>query len=150
MASELGITNGHAARRKYPRCKQKFEGIRPVRRNPNSKRASRNKRAKEKDTPVIKSKQSPALADQMEACSPSVASFDTSQESLQPMLETVVKSKPREDRLSPSSSPEIPVATLATSQTNQVQRHGGIYYNTSSYRHTLESLDNTFQLQNQF
>jgi hypothetical protein len=47
VASELGITNGHAARMKYTRVKQKFEGIKPIRRNPNSKRASRNKRAKD-------------------------------------------------------------------------------------------------------
>jgi hypothetical protein len=160
VARELVITNGHAARMRYTRVKQKMEGSKPVPRKPTPKRASRIKRAK-KDTPVIKSKESPGLVDQMQASSPPVASFDAGQESLLPTSETVINSKPREDRLSPSPLPEIPVAIPAggygcpemqlqtMTPPNQVQQHGGIHQSTPSHGHMQEFSDDTIQPQNQ-
>jgi hypothetical protein len=92
-----------------------MEGNAPVRRtrNPNSKRASKNKRPKDEDskTPqTVKSEEPLGMVDQMQASSPSVASFEASQESHTPTIpEAIVKSEPREDHMSPVS-PEIPLA----------------------------------------
>ena len=121
MSTELGITNGHAARMRYSRFKQQMEGNAPVRRarNPNSKRAPRNKRPKDEDkkTPqTVKSEESLSMGDQIQGSSPSVASFEASQESQVPTIpETAVKSEPREDHLSHPVSPEVPLAVPAAS-----------------------------------
>lgn len=115
MSSELGITNGHAARMRYSRFKQQMEGNTPVRRarNPNAKRATKQKRPKDEDktSQNVKLEDSPSMAEHMPSSSPSIANLDASQGSLTPVMpeSAIVKSEPRED----PASPETPLA-LAT------------------------------------
>jgi hypothetical protein len=106
---------------RYSRFKQQMEGNQPIRRirNPNSKRASKNKRPKDEDnksTRTIKSEESLSMGEQMQVSSPSVASYEASQESLTPTIsEPIIKSEPREDHVSHPVSPEVPLAIPATS-----------------------------------
>jgi hypothetical protein len=88
VSSELGITNGHAARMRYSRFKQQMEGNTPVRRarKPNSKRAAKQKRPKDEDknSQNVKLEDSPSMAEHMPSSSPSISNFDASQGSLTP------------------------------------------------------------------
>lgn len=102
------------------------------------------------------------MADQMHASSPSVASFDASQESLlQPMPETIVKSEPREEQVYHSVSPEIPLAVPAASYgrpemplhtmtlPSQIQQLEGIHHGPPSHEHVPEFSYDTSQPQTQ-
>jgi hypothetical protein len=119
VSSELGITNGHAARMRYSRFKQQMEGNTPVRRarNPNAKRAPKQKRPKDddKNSQKVKLEDSPSMGEHMPSSSPSVANFD-SQGSLTPVMaeSAIVKSEPRED----PSSPETTLALPTTNYTS--------------------------------
>jgi hypothetical protein len=120
VASELGITNGHAARMRYSRFKQQMEGNTPVRRtrNPNAKRAPKQKRPKDEDTTSkdVKLEDSPSMAEHMPSSSPSVANFDASQGSHTPAMpeSVLVKSEPQEE----PASPETPLALATTDYTS--------------------------------
>jgi hypothetical protein len=98
---------------RYSRFKQQMEGNTPVRRsrNPNSKRAPKQKRPKDEDknSQNIKLENSPSMAEHMPSSSPSVANFDASQGSLTPVVPeaVIVKSEPREG----PASPETPLTT---------------------------------------
>jgi hypothetical protein len=109
VSSELGITNGHAARMRYSRFKQQMEGNTPVRRarNPNAKRAPKQKRSKDEDksSQNVKMEDSPSMAEHMPSSSPSVTNFDASQGSLTQAIpeSALVKPEPREDPASPEA-----------------------------------------------
>lgn len=86
-----------------------MEGNTPVRRarNPNVKRAPKQKRPKDEDktSQRVKLEDSPSMAEQIPSSSSSVANYDTSQGSHASAMpeSAVVKSEPREDPTSPET-----------------------------------------------
>jgi hypothetical protein len=116
VSTELGITNGHAARMRYSRFKQQMEGNPPVRRarNPTAKRAPKQKRPKEESKDLkVKTEGVSSLNDSMAmerpSLSPSLSLSGGNQDSHASMtpeavsIPIMVKSEPGEDSISSSS-----------------------------------------------